>query len=199
MDQVSQAENAHDLLEAQLRETFARLSYAQKTHEKSAEMKSKDFNRMRWIQTGLSALTSGGIFTAFFGDAAKAHNRELWAGIESTFLVIANAYMQGSNAAAESEKHRSTASRLQSAGSTQISLITDLRARAISIEDARKRRDELEIRLTEIYASAPKSSSGAKKAAQKALKITEELTFSEDEIDQMLPPALRKVPPPAKP
>jgi hypothetical protein len=201
MEPASQVEakEARDLLEAQLRESFGRLAYTHKTQEKCADIKLADFDKMRWVQTGLSALTSGGFFALLFAEPAQAHDRALWAGIASTLLIVANAYMQGSNAPTDAEKHRTTASLLWSAREAHISLITDLRSGTISIDDARKRRDELETKLAEIYAAAPRTSSRAYKEAQKALKLNEELTFSDAEIDHLLPNALRKTPLPVTP
>lgn len=186
--------NAMNLLEAQLREAYGRLVYTHKTQEKCADIKLGDFNRMRWAQTILSALTSTGFFVIVFGDASKSHATALLAGIASTLLVIANAYMQGTKAAEEAEKHRSTAGKLWPLREAYISLITDVRSKSIALEDAKQKRDELEGKLAEIYGSAPSTSDRAYKAAQKALKFNEELTFTDAEIDLLLPTALRKLP-----
>lgn len=46
--------------------------------------------------------------------------------------------------------------------------------------------------LQEIYLEAPDTSSKAYSMAQAALKIKEEMSFTDDEIDQFLPKPLRK-------
>jgi hypothetical protein len=48
------------------------------------------------------------------------------------------------------------------------------------------------LHTTSIYQNAPRTNSQAYGEAQKALKIQEEMTFSDEEIDQFLPTTLRK-------
>jgi len=56
----------------------------------------------------------------------------------------------------------------------------------------RKHRDDLQEKLLEIYRGSPRTIAKAYKEATKALKKLEELTFSDAEIDAILPKALRK-------
>jgi hypothetical protein len=75
-----------------------------------------------------------------------------------------------------------------------LSLLTDMISNAIAKETARQRRDSLQEELSAIYLGAPRTLTRAYREAQKALKVNEELTFSEQEIDSLLPPLLRKQP-----
>ena len=60
------------------------------------------------------------------------------------------------------------------------------------VADVRAERDRLNAELEEIYKAAPRTSGTAYKAAQKALKEAEELYFSEEELDHLLPKKLRR-------
>ena len=60
------------------------------------------------------------------------------------------------------------------------------------LEDARQIREKLQQELVVIYEKAPQTISKAYREAQKALKLHEELTFSDDEIDLFLPKTLKK-------
>ncbi|MCD4670162.1 MAG: hypothetical protein K8S14_06930 [Actinomycetia bacterium] len=53
------------------------------------------------------------------------------------------------------------------------------------------KRDELLEKLRLVYKFSPNTSLKAYQMARKALKINEELTFSNEEIDQFLPEELR--------
>ncbi|WP_414859209.1 hypothetical protein [Pseudomonas aeruginosa] len=53
-------------------------------------------------------------------------------------------------------------------------------------------RDELQSRLTNIYATAPRTNSKAYGIASDGLKVQEEMTFSDEEIDKFLPAALHR-------
>lgn len=63
---------------------------------------------------------------------------------------------------------------------------------SVSLEEIRQRRDDLQKQTFAVYEKAPQTISKAYKQAQKALKFNEELTFSEDEIDVLLPIRLRR-------
>lgn len=92
------------------------------------------------------------------------------------------------------EKHKKVASDLWDVRESYLSLLTDLRS-AIGNEDMiRTKRDELQARLAKIYETAPRTSSKGYKRAQVGLKENEELTFSDAELDALLPPALRSAP-----
>ena len=54
------------------------------------------------------------------------------------------------------------------------------------------RRDELQQMTGIIYDEAPNTDSQSYKEAQIALKFNEEQTFSDDEIDHLLPNSLRR-------
>jgi hypothetical protein len=73
-----------------------------------------------------------------------------------------------------------------------LSLLTDIKAETVSIENIIVRRDRLQSELHSIYQGASRSISGAYDKAGKALKSNEELTFSDEEIDMFLPKELRK-------
>ena len=74
-----------------------------------------------------------------------------------------------------------------------MSLITDLKMGDVSIEEIRNCRDRLQEKLSEIYKGCPRTVSKAYKEATDALKLNEELTFADEEIDLFLPIELRKI------
>ena len=61
------------------------------------------------------------------------------------------------------------------------------------VGDVITKRDELQKKLGNIYKGCPRTNSKAYEAAQKALKENEELTFSDEEIDKLLPTRIRKL------
>ena len=60
------------------------------------------------------------------------------------------------------------------------------------MEVVRQKRDDLHQQSSAIYEKAPRTITQAYKQVQKALKFNEELTFSDDEIDLLLPKRLRR-------
>jgi hypothetical protein len=68
--------------------------------------------------------------------------------------------------------------------------LVDIRG-ASAADPLRARRDELNASLEAIYRAAPRTNDRAYRAAQKALRQAEELFFTDDELDKMLPKQLR--------
>jgi len=137
----------------------------------------------------LSAVTTGGIIAILLGDTQIA---AIISAVSSTTLLATNAYTKELDLGELSQKHKSTALDLWGLREAHVSLLTDLKDRSVTPEQAVTRRDELQSRLEKIYDAAPRTLSKAYTAAQKALQINEELTFSDAEINALLPPGLRE-------
>jgi hypothetical protein len=178
-----------DAIEGQLRECFGRVAYSHKTHEKCADIVFKRMNRLKLIQIALSAVTTGGLLGSVFGNT---YWTTVLATIASTCLLAVNAYTKQTDLGALSQKHAQTAGKLWDIRETYISLLTDLKANAITLDEARKTRDQLQKNLLSVYQSAPRTTADAYLLAQGALKNNEELTFSDHEIDVFLPRELRR-------
>ncbi len=182
-------ESPLDLLEAQLRENYAKIVYSHKTQEKCADILSKRNNSIKTIQIILSALTTTGLMVKVFQGA----NWALVVGtIFSTIQLALTAFMKEYNLGETIQKHSNTASEMWEVREQYLSLLTDLKAGLVTPEEVLHKRDELLEKLSKTYKGSPRTFSKAYKAAQDALKINEELTFNDDEIDNFLPSQLRK-------
>jgi hypothetical protein len=73
-----------------------------------------------------------------------------------------------------------------------LSLLTDLRMGARSIEEISQDRDLLLQELHAVYSGAPSTNNKAYCAAQDALQNKEDMTFSDDEVDAFLPAELKR-------
>lgn len=175
----------------QVRESFGRVAYSQKTHEKQADI---CFRRHRAQQSALVALTalSSGTFLASVFDLLG--NPVLTsAAISFTALLVSwiSLAVKTFKFEEEAKAHRGVASQLWGIRESYISLISDLMSGAISIADGRKRRDELQQITRDCYVVAPRTGKEAFDRARRGLKENEEMTFSVKEIDLLLPEALR--------
>ena len=90
------------------------------------------------------------------------------------------------------QKHRQAAADLWLIREKHLALITDLRVGEESLEKIMNRRDALLENLHGVYSEAPSTNNPAYKKAQEALQQCEEMTFSDAEIDALLPSELRK-------
>jgi len=148
--------------------------------------------RVKLAQIVLSALTTGGLVTVLIGEPETSKIAAVVSAIISTVLLILNAYIKDVDPGQQAEQHKKTATELWNIRESYLSLLADLRAVEVDMGLIREKRDELQTELAGIYSSAPRTSPKAYKYAGQGLKLREEMTFSDDEIDKFLPATLRK-------
>ena len=193
MDLNSQA-NSLMILESQIRECFGRVAYTHKTQEKCADIIKSRNDKVKLIQIILSALISTSFFVKIFGST------KIWeidvafvlGAILSVVLLALNTYIKDYDLGALMQKHSNCATDLWAIRESYLSLLTDIKAGIIDVVKIMERRDEIQEKLTGIYMGSPRTINKAYSLAQKALKQNEELTFSDKEIDVMLPRDLRR-------
>jgi len=191
MEQNSQVDKAKqiEVLEAQIRECFGRVVYSHKTQEKCADIVLQLHKKLKLFLIIISAVVTTSLLVKLFGDQQWA----LFVGVVlSTILFGLNTYMKDYDLGEISQKHTNAANELWDIRETYLSLLTDIRADQLSINQIINQRDELQSRLHNIYSGSPRTNYKAYKEASKALKVNEELTFSDKEIDVFLPKELRK-------
>lgn len=182
--------NSHiDVLEEQIRECFGRVAWSHKTHEKCTDILNGRLNRIKIWQIILSACTTTGILVAVFGEHK---NIGIASALISFVLTMLNTYVKQYDLGAMAQKHADAAVSLWNIRENYLSLLIDIRAGCLELDDIRKVRDELQNDLLETYKGSPRTITKAYKEATKALKRYEELTFNHDEIDRLLPEALKK-------
>jgi len=177
-----------DKLVFQIRELYGRTTYTHKAHEKCADIYHRRLHKMKILQIVLSALTTGSLLLAIFGDGKIG---TILGAALSTILFGLNLYLKDYDLGELSQKHIGIAARIWNIRESYLSLLTDLTTGKTDYYDAAKLRDKYQEELSAIYQNAPRTVDEAYKQAQKALKVNEEMTFSRDEINDLLPEALR--------
>ncbi|OYY94437.1 MAG: hypothetical protein B7Y41_06270 [Hydrogenophilales bacterium 28-61-23] len=176
-------------VEGQLREMYGRVAYTHKTHEKMADSYIARYKFIKTVEIALSAITTGSLLLAVFGDS---HEGAVVGAFLSTVLLGLTLYFKEGNLGEQSQKHTVVASKLWGIREQLLSLLVDMRD-GRAVEDIRVARDAINGELEAIYKSAPRTTPKAYAAAQKALKEAEELYFSENELDHLLPEKLRSM------
>jgi hypothetical protein len=177
------------ILEGQLREEYGRVVYSHKTHEKDADRLLSLWSRIKFVQLALAAITAAGFIGAAFGGGQLSAVLGL---IVSTVLLGLNAYTKDYDLGELAQKHRQTATDLWFIRENFLSLLTDVRMREKPIEALQTQRDDLLKQLYRVYSAAPSTTPVGYKKAQQALKVSEDMTFSDDEIDAFLPNELKR-------
>ncbi|MFG1226009.1 SLATT domain-containing protein [Xanthobacter wiegelii] len=180
-------------LESQIRECYGRCAYTHKTHEKMAERLHARHQRGKWINIVLSALITSGAVSVLFSKGSAWEGLASYATAALSVLsLIFNAYLKDLDPGALAQRHRETASDMWNVREAYLSLITDILDTKTELENIRNRRDDLQEKLHKIYHGAPHTDGSAYGKAQDALKNNEDLTFTDTEIDLMLPVSLRR-------
>jgi hypothetical protein len=169
-----------------IRESFGRVVYSHKTHEKAREIESAKATLTKWINILLSTLTLGTLLsTVITSQKVLLYSSGIASGVTLAFVIFQLSF----DPAKEAERHRATAKELWYIREQYIHLLSDIKGDLDRVDIAR-RRDALVEELKLVYQFAPDTTSKAYQLARKALKISEEMTFSSKEIDSFLPASL---------
>ncbi|MBA2850838.1 hypothetical protein HNP86_000969 [Methanococcus maripaludis] len=174
-------------LKAQLRECFGKVVYTHKTHEKCADYLIALSKWIKFALIFLSAITTVGLLYAIFGELRWV--KIICTGISFIMLAL-TLYTKEFNLDEKAEKHKIAALKLWNIRELYSSLLTDLDN--LTLDEIVSRRDELQQTTLEIYEQSPRTDSKGYLKARKALKEDEELYFSEEELDELLPHYLRE-------
>ena len=187
--QSSNLSTSIQALEGQLRECFGRVVYSHKTHEKCADILQQRLSGLKLLQIVLSVITTGGFVSVLFGVETIG---SIIASTVSATLLGLNIYMKGENIVVFVRNHRETAGDIWLIREKYQSLITDLMIGEEPLGIVQEKRDVLMKDLHSIYSNAPRTTYKAYKKAQQALKYSEDMTFSDEEIDAFLPSELKR-------
>lgn len=186
MDRSSRASQGYKL-ESQIREAYGRIVYTFTCHNKIVQRMLSKNEKIKILQIIFSALTTGGFIVTIIADEKIAG---ILGALVSISLLIMNAYTKNFDLVETAQSHQKAADALWIIREEYVSLLTDFEL----LDDATvmAKRDDLQNRTADVYAQSPKTDYKSYVAAQRALKTEEEQTFSDNEIDVMLPNSIRR-------
>lgn len=179
--------NPSTALEGQLREMYGRAAYTHKTHRKMADGYVTKYKRIKLIEIVLSAATTTSLLVALFG---KSEAATAVGAVLSAILAGCALYFKEASLGEQAQLHTEVGAKLWGAREALLSLLVDLQD-GRPVEEVRQQRDRLNAELEDIYKAAPRTNSKAYSDAQEALKNAEELFFTDEELNKMLPKQLR--------
>jgi hypothetical protein len=179
--------NPSTALEGQLREMYGRAAYTHKTHQKMADGYVTKYKRIKLIEIVLSAATTTSLLVALFG---KSEAATAVGAVLSAVLAGCALYFKEASLGEQAQLHTEVGAKLWGAREALLSLLVDLQD-GRPVEEVRQQRDRLNAELEDIYKAAPRTNSKAYSDAQEALKNAEELFFTDEELNKMLPKQLR--------
>jgi hypothetical protein len=172
-----------DVLESQIRECYV---WTYKVHEKCSDILSGGSNTIKIWQIILSAITLFGIVAVLL---IKSMGSVIVAIVISIIPVGLNIYVKKYDVGDRSRKHADATSSIWNIREKYLSLLTDIRAGVVDVEEIRIAREKLQYELHKTYKGSPITLAKAYEEASKAL---EEMAFSDEKIDEFLPKSLRR-------
>ncbi|MBQ8997793.1 MAG: SLATT domain-containing protein [Clostridium sp.] len=186
MERNSQASQGYKL-ESQIREAYGRVTYTQTCHDKMIKRFLSLDENIKIAQIILSAITTGSFLVTIISDEKLSATL---GAVLSLILLILNTYVKNFNLAEVSQKHQKASDLLWKIREEYVSLLIDFEI--LDMDKIMAKRDELQNRTWEVYSNSPRTDSKSYDKAKKSLKTEEEQTFSESEIDNMLPNSIRR-------
>ncbi|OBJ08636.1 hypothetical protein A5624_19930 [Mycobacterium sp. 1482292.6] len=171
-----------------VRQTYGRLVYTHKTHEKEAERKVTQNLWLTWTNLVVIAVT----LAATLAMPVLKNTWAQWIPVGSAVIAFGFATAQLSfQPQREAAEQRNAAKSFLNLRDDFGRLIADAQENA-DTNTVRARYDVLTARLAELYAYAPQTSGRAYQHARDALAGDEELVFTDVELNRMLPQELRR-------
>lgn len=171
-----------------IRESFGRIVYTHKTHEKQREWLSRVGNASKWTNIVLLAITLSGIIVSL------GSQNSAWLFMSSVTTLFSGGYaiyQLSFDPEKEAELHTLAAKRLLAIRNRYINLLADIASGRLTLDEIAVRRDELDEQSVAVYSTAPNTNARSYSAASRALKVNEDFSFSDEEINQFLPTALK--------
>lgn len=178
---------ANDVQLQVIRESFGRVLYTHKTHEKDRERLSFLGTVSKWANISLSGLTFGGLIATVGTDDPFWLSASLGLSTLSAGYAVFQLSFDPNKKAGS---HRAAAKQFLVIRNQYIQFMADIVEGILTPDQIRARRDELEKETSDAFLVAPDTSNGAYKKAQKALQVDEDMTFGDEELNMFLPAAL---------
>ena len=179
----------YNILEDAVRDMFVRAVWSHKIQEKQADIYQTRYKWMETVSILCASLTAVGILSTIFTD-------QLWIKIVSSILSFATAfiasYFKSFDLSALTKLHKEAANKLLIVRNEITCFLTSIKLKERPIAELEDRYRTLIDKANEVYKDAPTTTDKAVALAKEALQLTGDNTFSKDEIDSYLPPALQK-------
>lgn len=181
--------DSYQIIDDCVRNTFNRVVWSHKIQEKQADIYQWRHTIFTTVSIVSSSLTSVGVVSLIFAD-------QLWVKLLSAGLsfvtVFVSTYFKSFDLNTMIKTHKTTAVQLLSARDRLTCLLMKIKLKTVPAEELVGIYENLLEQIDNIYKEAPNTSEKAVRLARKALKITGDNTFTDNEADSYLPTALKK-------
>lgn len=171
-----------------VRQQYASVVWTHKIQEKQADLYAGQYKWLETINIIAAALTTCGIIGVIFNDGIAL---KVVTALISFVSVAISAYNKSFDLKTLSAGNKGAANQIIGIRNELIHVISELHMMEKDVADINYEFVEIMQRLNILYGEIPPTTDKAVKKAATALKDKKEYTFTDDEIDRYLPPALR--------
>lgn len=171
-----------------VRQNFASVVWTHKIQEKQADIFAEQYGLLETINIIAAAVTSCGIIGSVFSDCLLI---KIIAAILSFITLSITAYFKSFDLVSRQKQNKDAANQFLVIRNELLQVIADIHMKQKDAEEINENYQKIMGKLNELYVSAPSTSDKAVNRASEALNVNREYTYSEEDIDKFLPPALK--------
>ena len=177
------------ILEDQIRECYGRLVWTYTTHQKCVDILEKKLKKIKILKITLNSISATGLVSYII-------TNQVWLPIITiiftTLALFLDIYTLSYDIDKEINSHVDMINKLWNVRESYLSLLVNIKTNSINVKKIMKKRDELQELLNSVYENGPRTNAKAYKKASVALKINEDMTLHDEEIDLFLPDSLKR-------
>lgn len=182
-------EKEYIALEDQIRPRYASVAWTHKIQEKQAEINEKKYAVLATINIVAASLTSTGIVTMILAD-------QTWVKIISASVsfitVLITALLKAFDFQSMAKANKTAATKLVILRDELQLLLYKVRHATQPVSDLLEEFTAIQARVHAVYQEAPQTTDKAVEKADIALKEKKDNTYTDEEIDMLLPEGLRR-------
>ena len=180
-------EEGYIILEDSVRNTLGSVVWSHKIQEKQADIYSYQYKYMETAKIAAASLTSAGIVSLLFTD-------QIWIKILSAIIsfvsVFISAFFKSFDLQTTISFHNNSAQKLLTIRDKLKMLLLLIHLKENTVNELTSKYQEIVKDLDDVYAEAPRTTDKAVQKARYALNITQDNSFSNEEINNYLPETL---------
>lgn len=179
----------YEILEDSVRNTFGSVVWSHKIQEKQADIYSNQYRLMETAKITAASLTSVGIVSLIFTDHMWL---KLISALVSFVSVFISAFFKSFDLQTMVLSNKSTAQKLLTVREELKLLLLQIHLQQGTVYELTEQYRVLVKTIDAIYVDAPRTTDKAVSQARLALNITQDNTFTDEEININLPESLRR-------
>lgn len=177
------------ILDDLVRNHYANVVWTHKIQEKQAEIYEVYHKRLATTNIITASLTSAGVFSAIFINPTWL---KIISAIASFITTAISAYLTAFDYKSMAIANKATATKLVGLRDELLVLLAKIKFRQQTVQQLTEEFDALQQRVHDVYTDAPNTTPKAVDKAEISLKVNKDGTYTDADIDLLLPNALRR-------